>query len=87
MLKEIEDKLLKLKFFNKTSDLHLQHADVKTSTEVDVSVDESEEAVEVEEHVESFFSSLEQNFNVWYEKKIEDKSLEVSCQVRALCSP
>ena len=47
-------KLLKLKFFNKTSDL--QYSNVKTSTEVDVSVDESKEAVEVEEHVEPFFS-------------------------------
>ena len=73
-------KLLKLKFFNKTSDL--QHADVKTSTEVDVSVDESKEAVEVEEHVE-----LSSVTNVWYEKKIEDKRHAVSCQVRALFSP
>ena len=73
-----------MKFLNKTSDL--QHADVKTSTEVDVSVDEAKEAVE---HVEPFFNSLgdQQDLNVWYEKKIEDKSHEVSCQVRALCSP
>ena len=75
---EIEEKLLKLKFFNKTwlptKSSDLQHDDDKTSTEVDDTVDESKEAIAEHVEVEPFFSSLDdqQDFNNWYEKKVEE---------------
>ena len=75
---EIEDKLLKLKFFNKTwlqdKSSDPQHAEDKTSTQVEDSADASKEPIDIEEHVEPFFSSSDdqQDFNDWYEQKIEE---------------